>query len=292
MGTPRGRLEALQSSGQAGATTGVSASEVEGVADDALDAFARVDILLDGDLVGGVLLEETANADVETFGVFAEDHEVDFGEVAITERGETRMEEFGGAGVDVEVELETQAEEDVCSVLVGRDAGIAEGAKEDGVELVAKEFDRAFGEGDVFAEVFVGAPVELDEFEGAVAPGGGGADDLDGYGGHFPADAVARNNGDAGFGTAVAKRDVGHVLTPVCEVGAKLAQARRDGRGDKTVIGEQISAIGKLRAKLTQRSQKKQSSQRRRRRQRDPSTTQPDASNCGAKEKVGPLRSG
>src|SRR5208337_2460324 len=180
------------------------------MADDALNPFAGVDVFLEGNLVGSALFEEAAHADVEAFGVLADDHEVDVGEGAVAERGEARMEEFGGAGVDVEIELHAQAEEDVCSVLVGRDAGIAEGAKEDGVKFVAKEFDRAFGEGDVFAEVFVGTPVELDEFEGAVAPGGGGADDLDGHGGHFPADAVAGNNGDAGFGTAVAERDVGH----------------------------------------------------------------------------------
>jgi len=203
MGTAGRRLEA-------GATAEVRASEVEGVADDALDAFARVDILLEGDLVGGALLKEAADTDVEAFGVLAEDHEVDVGEGAVAERGEARMEKFGGAGVDVEVELETQAEEDVGGVPVGRHPGIAEGAKEDGVKFVAEYFDGAFGEGDVFAEVLVGTPVELDEFEGAVAPGGGGADHLDGHGGHFPADAVARNNGDAGFGTAVAERDVGH----------------------------------------------------------------------------------
>ena len=189
---------------------GLAAGVVEGVADDALDAFAGVDVFLDGDLVGSSLFEEAADADVEAFGVFAEDHQVNVVGGAIAERGEARVEEFGGAGVDVEVELEAQAEEDVGGVLVGGDAGIAERAEEDGVELVAQHFDGAFGEGDVFAEEFVGAPVEFDELDGAVALGGGGLDDFDGYGGDFLADAVAGDDGDAGFGTAVAKGDVGH----------------------------------------------------------------------------------
>ncbi len=140
------------------------------------------------------------------------DHEIDVGGGAIAERGEARVEQFGGAGVDVEVELEAQAEEDVGGMLIGGDAGIAKRAEEDGVELVAQHFDGAFGERDVLTEVFVGAPIELNEFERAVALGGGGADDLDGYRGHFPADAVAGDDGDAGFGAAVAEGDVGHGL--------------------------------------------------------------------------------
>jgi hypothetical protein len=51
------------------------------------------------------------------------------------------VEEFGGASVDEEIELEAQAQEDVGSVLVGRDAGIAHGAEKDSVELIAKHRD-------------------------------------------------------------------------------------------------------------------------------------------------------
>jgi len=59
----------------------------------------------------------------------------------VAERGVARVEKFGWTGVDEEIELEAQAEEDVGGVLVGGDAGIAEGAEEDGVEFVAKHFD-------------------------------------------------------------------------------------------------------------------------------------------------------
>jgi len=51
------------------------------------------------------------------------------------------VKELGGAGVDEEIEFEAEAEEDVCGVLVGRDAGIAESTEEDGVEFIAKHFD-------------------------------------------------------------------------------------------------------------------------------------------------------
>ena len=51
--------------------------ELEGVADDPLDALARGDVLLHRDLVGRPLLEVAAHADVGAFRVLAEDDEVD-----------------------------------------------------------------------------------------------------------------------------------------------------------------------------------------------------------------------
>ena len=193
------------------------------MAEDAFYAFVGVDVFLDGDFVGSVLFEEAAGADVDAFGVFAEDHEVEIPGGAIAERGEAVVEKFGGAGVDIEIELEAEAEEDVRGMLVGGDTGIAESAEEDGVEFVAEEFDGAFGEGDFLAEIFVGAPIELDEFERAIAFGGGGLDELNGDGSDFFADAVTRDDGDAGFGAAVAMWDVGHLLAPVRVTGVMVA---------------------------------------------------------------------
>ncbi len=201
----------------------VGAGVVEGVADDALDAFAGVDVFLDGNLVGSVLLIEAADADIETFGIFAEDHEADVVGGNVTQRSEALVEEFGRAGVDEEVELEAEAEEDVRGVLVGGHAGIAEGAEEDGVEFIAQHFDGAGRERDVFAEEFVGAPIEFHELDGAVALGGGGFDALDGDGRDFLADAVAGDDGDARVGSAVAMWDVGHLLAPVRVTGVTLA---------------------------------------------------------------------
>ena len=135
-----------RSTARNGCATGVVAGVIEGVADDALDAFAGVDIFLDGDFVGSSLSEEAAGADVDAFGVFAEDHEVDVFGGAIAEGSEAIVEEFGGAGVDVKIEFEAEAEENIGSVLIGRNARITERAKKDGVEFVAQEFYSAFGE--------------------------------------------------------------------------------------------------------------------------------------------------
>ncbi len=203
---------------EAGATGGMIAGEFEGVADDALDAFAGVDVFLDGDFVGCVLLEEPAHADVETFGVFAEDDEADVVTGDVAEGGVARVEEFGGAGVDKEIEFEAEAEKDVGGVLIRGDARIAESAEEDGVEFVAEHFDGALRKGDVFAEEFVGAPIEVNELEGAIVFECRSLNGFDGDRCHFLADAVAGDDGDAGVGAAVAEGNVGHVCGSVWDV--------------------------------------------------------------------------
>ena len=108
--------------------------ELEGVADDAMDALVGVELFLDRDLVVGARLEAPADADVQALGVLAKDDEVDVGRAAVLERTETLVEQADGPVVDVEVELEARAEQDVARVAVVRHARIAERADEDGVE--------------------------------------------------------------------------------------------------------------------------------------------------------------
>src|SRR5215472_7318280 len=54
----------------------VSARVLEGVNENPLHAFARIDVLLHCDLVSRILLENAAHADVKPFGVLAEDNKV------------------------------------------------------------------------------------------------------------------------------------------------------------------------------------------------------------------------
>ena len=88
--------------------------------DEALDALARVDVLVDGDLVGRAALELAAHADVDPLGVLAEDDEVDVLRRAPLQRDEAIGERPHGADVGVEVEAEAHAEEDVARVLERR----------------------------------------------------------------------------------------------------------------------------------------------------------------------------
>src|SRR5947208_16747618 len=56
------------------------------------------------------------------------------------------MQQPDGAEVDVEVEPESQAQQDVACVLVPRNAWIAERAQEDGVHVVAQMVERRLRE--------------------------------------------------------------------------------------------------------------------------------------------------
>lgn len=124
------------------------------------------------------------------------------------------MEKFGGAGVHEEVKFEAKTEQDVGGVLVGGDARITECAEQDGVKFIAEHFDGTLWERNVFAEKFVGAPVEFDEIDVAAMLGGGGFDGGNGSRSNFLADAVAGDDGDTSAGTAMAQSSVGHRMTP------------------------------------------------------------------------------
>src|SRR5215469_1748797 len=108
----------------------------ERVANDALHALSGVDVLLNGNFVGGALLEDSANADIQTFGVLPKDHQADvfFGPVA--KRREPLVKQLDWPGVDIEVQFRSQAKQNVGRMLIGRDARTAKGAKENGVKFI------------------------------------------------------------------------------------------------------------------------------------------------------------
>ena len=56
---------------------GVLFAVLEGVADDALDALASIDVFLGGNFVGRALLEHASSIGVYALGVFAEHDEID-----------------------------------------------------------------------------------------------------------------------------------------------------------------------------------------------------------------------
>ena len=116
----------------------MGARVLEAGADEALDALARVDVLVDGDLVARAALELAAHADVDALGVLAEDDHVDVLRAAVAQRDEAVGERAHGADVRVEVEAEAQAEEDVARVLEPGHARVAQGAEQHGARLAAR----------------------------------------------------------------------------------------------------------------------------------------------------------
>ena len=102
------------------------ARELEGVPDDAVHAFPGVDLFLDRHLVFGAGLEAAADADIQPFGVLAEDDEVHVGRCASLQRAEPLVEQPDRAVVHVEVQLEAGPEQDVARVAIVRDPRVAQ----------------------------------------------------------------------------------------------------------------------------------------------------------------------
>src|SRR5689334_10047446 len=67
--------------------------------------------------------------------------------------------------VDVQIEPESQAQQDVTRVLVSWDSGVADRAQENCVDVVPEMFERCLGERLLRAEVMIGAvgkPLEVE----------------------------------------------------------------------------------------------------------------------------------
>ena len=152
---------------------GMAFAIVEGVADDALDSLAGVDVFLRGDFVGSSLLENSSCVGVDAFGIFADHDEIDIFRFHAFQRAERGIEQAHGAHVGVEIHFEAHAEQDFFGMNIRFDAGIAEGSGKDCVE-VAGEHGEAIGrDGGAITEVAVGAPVEFGELDvGARDPNG------------------------------------------------------------------------------------------------------------------------
>ena len=133
----------------------------KGVADDAFDTLARVDVFLGRDLVGRVLLEHASRIGVNAFGIFAEHDEIHVFGLDSLQRTQGGIEQADGAHVGVEIHFEAHAEQDFFGVDVGLDPRIAERAHQDGVEVAAQHGKAIGGHCDLVAQVAVGAPVEI-----------------------------------------------------------------------------------------------------------------------------------
>ena len=167
------------------------ARELEGVADDAIDAFPGVQLFLDGDFVARAGLEASADADVEPFGVLAKDDEVHVLRRASFERAQPLVEQRDRAVVDVEVELEAGPEQNVARVPVVGHARIAERADEDRVEVVAEHRVAVGWNRDAGVEKIVGTPRQRLEIERPPEDLAHAPQHADRFGRHFLPNPVA-----------------------------------------------------------------------------------------------------
>src|SRR5690348_11665647 len=90
----------------------------ESVPNNALDPFARIHVLLHSNLVWHSLLEISAHSCVSPFGIFAKHDEVDLALGAIAQWRESLVKEDAWARVHVQVELESQSQQNIRRVLI------------------------------------------------------------------------------------------------------------------------------------------------------------------------------
>src|SRR6266704_3852413 len=169
----------------------------KGVTNDALDAAARVDVFLDGDLFGIAAPELSARAGVEPFGILAKNDEANVIFAAVAQRRERTIKQLDGARVHVKIELGTQAEKNIGGMAIRRHARIAHGAEENSVKIAPEHLHRARRQRGGVAQEALRAPIKLHEFRLALGFGDGGAKNPHGFRYDFPADAVARNDRNA-----------------------------------------------------------------------------------------------
>ena len=168
------------------------AGEVEGVADGALGAEARRHVHLRRGLVRRPLVLEAAHAAVQPLGVLAHDDEVDVRGALVLQRAVDARVELDGAQVDVLVELEAQAEQQVLLENAGRDVRVADGAEVDGVEAAQLLKD---GVGEDIARLLVALAAEIELLE--VELDAGGVEHLQPLADDLRAGAVAGEDGYA-----------------------------------------------------------------------------------------------
>ncbi len=116
-------------------TSSVRARELERGTDDPLDTLVRVDVFLDRDLVARAGFEVAAGPDIHALRVLAKHIDQDVARRDVAQRRMPRIVEADGSQVDIQVEPEAQAEQDVARVLITGHARIAQRAEQDRVML-------------------------------------------------------------------------------------------------------------------------------------------------------------
>ena len=179
--------------GHADLRQAIRVRKLERVLDDPVHALVGVDLFLDRNLVVRAGLEAPADAHVDAFGVLAEHHEIDVLPPAILERAQAIVEQAHRPVVDVEIELEARAKQNVARVAVVGDARIAERADEDRVEL-AQHLVAVGGQRLAGLQVVIGAPRQVLEIETAAERVSDGLQDFDSFRRDVLPDAVSRND--------------------------------------------------------------------------------------------------
>ncbi len=165
---------------------------LEGVADAALHTLAGVDHLLDGDLIGGALFQETADAGVQAFGVLPHDHEVDLFGSLVGQRSLHVRIELHRAQIDVLIQSEAEVQEDALLQNTRFHLRMADGAQVDGVEIL-EDLQRVVGKHLCGFQVVLTPVVEMSELKLDLEDFGDAFENLQAFLNHLRAGPVTGN---------------------------------------------------------------------------------------------------
>jgi folate-binding protein YgfZ len=165
------------------------------IADDALHAFARIDILLRGDLVGSSLLEYAASVGINAFGIFAKHDKVHILGLDSFQWAQRRVKQSHRTHVGIEIHLEAHAEQNFFGMNVGLDPRITKSPYEDRIEVAGQHGEAIGRNGCAIAQIAVRSPIEVSEFDRSAR----GLNHAHSQRDDFLADAVSRDDGDALF---------------------------------------------------------------------------------------------
>ena len=156
----------------------------------ALHPFSRVDVLLNGYFIVGSLLEGASGIGVNTFGVFANDHEIDVSGFNPFERAQRGIEQSHRADIRVEIELEAHTEQNLFRMHVAGNARVANRSHENGVSFFRQGCKSIGWNRGAVGQIAVGPPVEVRESE----RGARCLKDLDCLGDYLPANAIPEDD--------------------------------------------------------------------------------------------------
>ena len=120
------------------------------------------------------------------------------------------MQQLDRSRIDIKVQLKTQPQQDVGSMLIGGYPRIAQCPEQDGVELIPKHFHRSRRQADAFAQIFVCAPVEFHKLERPICRCARRPQHFHRFRRNFLADAITRDDRDTRCRTAVAQGCLRH----------------------------------------------------------------------------------
>ncbi len=173
------------------------AGVLEGVANDPLDALAGVDVLLDGELLGSALFEDSTDADVEAFGILPENDEVDVIDATILQRAEPFIQQLHWTMVDEKIEVEAHRQQNLLGVRHVRHPRITQRAQINGVEVVAQDFEGVVRKTDAGFKILVGTVVEPLELQRDLESSRGGLCNVHGGLRHFETDSISWDHRNA-----------------------------------------------------------------------------------------------